>query len=55
MCDFGARFEAGEIDSIDSYYKLLDDNLQIKLRFIAGTHHDHFEKQLIHSEDFIAL
>ena len=44
MYDFGARFEEGEINSIDEYYKLLDDNNQIKLRFIAGTHRDRFEK-----------
>ena len=53
--DFGARFESGEINSIDEYFMLLDDNSQIKLRFIAGTHRDRFDKQLIHSEDFMAM
>ena len=53
--DFGVRFESGEINSIEDYFKLLDDNSQIKLRFMAGTHRPNFEKQLNNSEDFQEL
>ena len=53
--DFGARFESGEIESIEEYYQLLDDKSQTKLRFMAGTHRERFERQLTHSENFLSF